>query len=63
MEAAGHEHKSSKRPRAAADGYFESYAYVGIHEEMLKCRRTDAYLQAIERLSPLLRGKAVLDVG
>ena len=44
-----------------SDGYFESYAGLGIHEEMLRCRRTDAYLQAIR--SAGLAGKTVLDVG
>jgi len=45
----------------ASDGYFESYAGLGIHEEMLRCRRTDAYLRAIR--SAGLAGKTVLDVG
>jgi SAM-dependent methyltransferase len=52
---------SETEPRG--DGYFESYANLGIHEEMLRCRRTDAYLDAIQRSAPLLAGKAVLDVG
>lgn len=43
------------------DGYFDSYAGLGIHEEMLRCRRTDAYLAAIR--SADLEGKVVLDVG
>uniref|UniRef100_A0A7S4FBJ5 Protein arginine N-methyltransferase domain-containing protein n=1 Tax=Chrysotila carterae TaxID=13221 RepID=A0A7S4FBJ5_CHRCT len=53
---------TAKRAKKS-DGYFESYAYVGIHEEMLRCRRTDAYLAAIAKSSDVLRGKAVLDVG
>ncbi len=50
-----------KRARPVGDGYFESYAHLGIHEEMLRCRRTDAYLAAIR--SGAVRGKSVLDVG
>lgn len=45
------------------DGYFASYAGLGIHEEMLSCRRTDAYLDAIRAIAEQVRGKAVLDVG
>ncbi|KAL1522553.1 hypothetical protein AB1Y20_017538 [Prymnesium parvum] len=52
-----------KEPSPNSDGYFESYASLGIHEEMLRCRRTVAYLDAIAQLTPLLRDKAVLDVG
>lgn len=46
---------------ARTDGYFESYATLGIHQEMLRCHRTDAYLEAIAALD--LQGKVVLDVG
>ncbi|XP_061569123.1 protein arginine N-methyltransferase 6 [Cololabis saira] len=44
--------------------YFDSYADVTIHEEMIADHvRTDAYRTAILRNSERIRGKAVLDVG
>ncbi|XP_007243158.2 protein arginine N-methyltransferase 6 [Astyanax mexicanus] len=44
--------------------YFQSYADVSIHEEMLADTvRTDTYRRAIFRCAAALAGKAVLDVG
>ena len=47
----------------AEDGYFESYAHPGIHQSMLSCRRTDAYLKALTQCADQINGAAVLDVG
>ena len=48
-----------------ADGtYFDSYAHIGIHREMIgDGARTRAYLDAIEAHASELRDKVVLDVG
>jgi hypothetical protein len=47
-----------------ARGYFNSYAHLGIHEEMLKDRvRTLAYHDFMLQNSELFAGKVVLDVG
>jgi len=48
-----------------ADGsYFDSYAHLGIHREMIGDEaRTGAYLAAIEAHAAELKGKVVLDVG
>ena len=48
-----------------ADGtYFDSYAHIGIHREMIgDAARTGAYLAAIEAQADFLKGKVVLDVG
>ncbi|XP_029102008.1 protein arginine N-methyltransferase 6 [Scleropages formosus] len=44
--------------------YFDSYADVSIHEEMIADSvRTDAYRLGIARNGAAIRGKAVLDVG
>ncbi|CAN0909002.1 Probable protein arginine N-methyltransferase 6 [Linum grandiflorum] len=44
--------------------YFNSYAHVGIHEEMIKDRvRTDTYRSAILQHQSHIEGKVVLDVG
>jgi protein arginine N-methyltransferase 3 len=44
--------------------YFESYASVGIHAEMIRdAVRTDAYRDSLLRNGPALAGKVVLDVG
>lgn len=44
--------------------YYESYARLSIHEEMLSDRvRTEGYRDAIERNAHMLKGKVVLDVG
>ena len=53
--------RKAASPPAPTDGYFESYAGLGIHEEMLRCRRTDAYLDAIRATD--LKDKTVLDCG
>uniref|UniRef100_A0A7N0UWE5 Protein arginine N-methyltransferase domain-containing protein n=1 Tax=Kalanchoe fedtschenkoi TaxID=63787 RepID=A0A7N0UWE5_KALFE len=44
--------------------YFNSYAHLGIHEEMIKDRvRTETYRDAIMRHQSFIRGKIVVDVG
>ncbi|XP_004236865.1 probable protein arginine N-methyltransferase 6 [Solanum lycopersicum] len=44
--------------------YFNSYAHVGIHEEMIKDRvRTDTYRNAIFQHQHFIAGKVVVDVG
>ncbi|MCD7457326.1 putative protein arginine N-methyltransferase 6 [Datura stramonium] len=44
--------------------YFNSYAHVGIHEEMIKDRvRTDSYRNAIFQHQNFIAGKVVVDVG
>ena len=48
----------------AQSAYFDSYAKLSIHEEMLSDHvRTGGYLAAIEGVGSWLEGKAVLDVG
>ena len=49
---------------SAETGYFESYAKLHIHEEMLSDRtRTQGYKDAIVKNRALIEGKVVLDVG
>lgn len=44
--------------------YFNSYAHHGIHETMLRdWVRTESYQNALQAAGPLLKDKAVLDVG
>ncbi|CAI9097089.1 OLC1v1033399C1 [Oldenlandia corymbosa var. corymbosa] len=44
--------------------YFNSYAHVGIHEEMIKDRaRTETYRNAIMQHQSQIAGKVVVDVG
>ncbi|XP_075089562.1 putative protein arginine N-methyltransferase 6 [Nicotiana tabacum] len=44
--------------------YFNSYAHVGIHEEMIKDRaRTESYRNAIFQHQSYIAGKVVVDVG
>ncbi|XP_009629150.1 putative protein arginine N-methyltransferase 6 [Nicotiana tabacum] len=44
--------------------YFNSYAHVGIHEEMIKDRaRTESYRNAIFQHQNYIAGKVVVDVG
>ncbi|KAJ0966865.1 hypothetical protein J5N97_023782 [Dioscorea zingiberensis] len=44
--------------------YFDSYAHVGIHEEMIKDHvRTETYRAAIMRHRDSIAGKVVMDVG
>lgn len=44
--------------------YFNSYAHVGIHEEMIKDRvRTETYKAAIMQHQGFIEGKVVMDVG
>ncbi|KAJ4778312.1 Protein arginine methyltransferase 6 [Rhynchospora pubera] len=46
------------------EAYFQSYANVGIHQEMIKDRvRTDTYKAAIMHHQNLISGKVVMDVG
>ncbi|KAG5116016.1 hypothetical protein JHK84_042129 [Glycine max] len=46
------------------EAYFESYARISVHEQLLKDKaRTDAYLHAIIRHEEFIRDKVVLDVG
>ena len=46
------------------DYYFDSYAQISIHEEMLKDSvRTNAYKDAILNNKHLFKNKVVLDVG
>ena len=47
-----------------SDYYFDSYAHIGIHEDMLKDEvRTLSYRNAIFSNPSLVKGKVVLDVG
>lgn len=47
-----------------SDYYFDSYAHIGIHEDMLKDKvRTLSYRRAIFENPSLIRNKVVLDVG
>ncbi|XP_042009546.1 probable protein arginine N-methyltransferase 6 [Salvia splendens] len=62
------EHNDTERPpRPCTDfdvAYFNSYAHLGIHEEMIKDRtRTDTYKNAIFQHQDQIAGKVVLDVG
>ena len=51
-------------PPRSDPAYFDSYAKISIHEQMLKdVMRTNAYRCAIEANADLFRGKVVLDVG
>jgi hypothetical protein len=44
--------------------YFESYAHLAIHQEMLRDEaRTGAYKDALSACADDIRGKVVLDVG
>ncbi|XP_027366248.1 probable protein arginine N-methyltransferase 6 isoform X2 [Abrus precatorius] len=44
--------------------YFDCYAHIGVHEEMIKDRvRTDAYKNAIMHHKDFIKNKVVLDVG
>ena len=55
---------STNAPNKIDSGYFESYSYNAIHEEMLKdAVRTDAYRDFIYDNKHLFAGKTVLDVG
>jgi len=55
---------SSPRPSDFDKAYFQSYAHVGIHEEMIKDHvRTEAYRKAIMSHQSLIAGKVVVDVG
>ena len=48
----------------ANTAYFDSYANIKIHEQMLKdVERTGVYRTAIEGNAALIKGKVVLDVG
>ena len=48
----------------AQDYYFDSYAHLSIHEEMIKDSvRTKAYRDAMLKNKHLFEGKIVLDVG
>ncbi|GAB2275315.1 Probable protein arginine N-methyltransferase 6 [Dionaea muscipula] len=56
----------SVRPRATDfdAAYFQSYAHLGIHEEMIKDSvRTDTYRKAIYHYQEHIAGKVVVDVG
>ena len=47
-----------------SDYYFDSYAQISIHEEMIKDSvRTNAYKDAILKNKHLFKNKVVLDVG
>ncbi|KAF4673629.1 Protein arginine n-methyltransferase [Perkinsus chesapeaki] len=49
---------------AYADGYFNSYDDLSVHDLMLKDKpRLEGYIRAFEANKDRLRGKAVLDVG
>ncbi|KAH9290539.1 hypothetical protein KI387_034656, partial [Taxus chinensis] len=56
---------SLEETHAAYDAaYFQAYAHVAVHEEMLKDRvRTETYRDAIQQHQDLIQGKVVLDVG
>jgi protein arginine N-methyltransferase 6 len=54
----------SKRLRTQDKQYFDSYAHLGIHEDMIKDSvRTDTYRSAILKNPSDFKGKVVLDVG
>lgn len=59
--------ETERSPRPCTDfdvAYFNSYAHLGIHEEMIKDRaRTDTYKNAIFQHQDRIAGKVVLDVG
>ena len=49
---------------ATNDYYFDSYAHLAIHEEMIRDSvRTIAYRDAMLKNKHLFKGKVVLDVG
>ncbi|KHG01009.1 putative protein arginine N-methyltransferase 6 [Gossypium arboreum] len=54
-------------PPACTDfdvAYFEAYAHIGIHEEMIKDHvRTEAYRDAVMQHQSFIQGKVVVDVG
>ena len=53
---------AKKEPES--DYYFDSYAQISIHEEMIKDSiRTNAYKDAILKNKHLFKDKVVLDVG
>ncbi|KMZ75088.1 putative Protein arginine n-methyltransferase [Zostera marina] len=55
---------SSPRASDFDKGYFQSYAHVGIHEEMIKDHvRTETYRKAIMSHRSSIAGKVVVDVG
>ena len=63
-----HTSRSAPAPKGMDGGantaYFDSYANIKIHEQMLKdVERTGVYRTAIEGNAALIKGKVVLDVG
>ena len=58
----GQDDDKEKEPES--DYYFDSYAQISIHEEMIKDSvRTNAYRDAILKNKHLFKDKVVLDVG
>lgn len=59
--------EKGKQTRQCTDfdlAYFQSYAHLGIHEEMIKDGvRTDTYRNAIFQYQDFIAGKVVVDVG
>ena len=61
-EDADQDDDMEKEPES--DYYFDSYAQISIHEEMIKDSvRTNAYRDAILKNKHLFKDKVVLDVG
>ncbi|XP_051148969.1 probable protein arginine N-methyltransferase 6 [Andrographis paniculata] len=63
-------HQEMEKERAASGptdfdvAYFNSYAHLGVHEEMIKDHvRTETYRKAIFHHQDLIAGKVVVDVG
>merc|ERR1719352_542826 len=49
---------------SSADYYFNAYAHLGVHEELIRDSvRTNAYRRAVLQSRHLFAGKVVLDVG
>lgn len=56
--------RRSRAHNSGNDGYYEGYAYTGIHEEMLKdSSRTEAYRRAILDNAERFSGSVVVDIG
>lgn len=54
----------SETPAAYDAAYFQAYAHVAVHEEMINDQvRTETYRAAIQQCQDLIQDKVVLDVG
>jgi protein arginine N-methyltransferase 1 len=64
IEDDSHSSKKDNNSISTSDYYFDSYANISIHEDMLKDEiRTNSYMNAIENNAHLFKDKIVLDVG